>query len=154
MTKHRVEKIPYENGSGVRYVCANCGLHMGIIHKNYPELNQIDYENGECPGGPLDETIIIGFREFYYSPGYGGNITSIIRRLHGGSGRYSRVEKVTREDFEEEFGTCLAIEFGLNGEFEAVTHKYIVRICEYNGNEWMESFERTPEWFRKVGGGQ
>lgn len=155
MRKHKVAVLKYDDDSGTYYGCTECGLFMGIMHgtmsgKDYSHLDEIHSKDGECPGKPVGEVIVRGFRKFWISPGYGGNITNSIRRLYGGSGHLSSAEKVTQKKFEAEYGPCLAMRVTENGDLEAVTEKYIVAVGEYDGNEYLEATERTPDWFREL----
>lgn len=155
MQKHEVAVLEYDDGSGTYYGCKKCGLFMGIMYgemggKDYSHLNQVYGEDGECPGKPIGDVTIRGFREFWISPGHGGDIRDSIRRLYGGSGHLSAAEKVTQEKFESEYGSCLAMKVTEYGDLEAVTEKYIVSVDRYDGSEGLMAVERTPEWFSKL----
>jgi len=155
MRKHKVVTKKYEDSPDHPgyFCCENCELFMGLRYgvrdgHDYSYLDKVYSEDGECPGHPVGETITKGFREFWISPGYGGNITDAIRRLYGGSGHLSEVEKVTQKEFESDYGPCLAMRIMEDGDLEAVTEEYIVTVHEYDGSEYLECVERTPEWFR------
>lgn len=146
MGKHHVEKVPYDDGSGFHYGCIKCGLFMGGINEYW---DRVEYEDGECPEEPIEELVVKGFREFFISPDFGGEIRDTIRRLYGGTAPLSSAEKVTQAGFEEDFGPCLAIKFGPRGDFEAVTERFIVQVHVYDGSEYLECVERMPEWFKE-----
>lgn len=154
MMKHDRQRVAYDDGSGYHYACSKCGLWMGFDDQEglFANLHaDSDITNGKCPGEKLpDEIVIKGFQEFWISPGYGGQIDSSVRRLYGGSTRLSDVERVTQDEFESEYGPCLAIQVTHYGDLEAVTEKYIVYIHEYDGAESLQCLERTPEWFANL----
>jgi hypothetical protein len=148
--KHDRQRVQYEDSEQYRYICTKCGVFMGLDDQGeYPSLSHPECVDGECPGHPLHgDQVFEEFVTFYISPGYGGSIDSSIRRLYGGSGFLSESEEVTREDFESEYGRCLGMRITEDGHLEAVTERYIVSVGEYDGSEWLEAVERTPEWLR------
>jgi hypothetical protein len=159
MKKHTVITKKYEDSPDHPgyFCCAKCGLFMGLRHgvmdgTDYSRLDQVYGEDGECPGKPIGDVIIRGFRDFWISPNYGGDIRSSIRRLYGGSGHLSVAEKINQTEFEAEFGPCLGIRVLEGGGLEAVTDKYIVYVHEYDGLESLQCVERTPDWFAELTG--
>jgi hypothetical protein len=156
MQKHEVAVLEHEDGSGTYHGCKKCGMDMGLI----PSGDMVKYadnpmyfiygEDGECPGKPIGDVTIRGFQEFWISPNHGGDIRDSIRRLYGGSGFLTEMEKVTQEEFEADYGPCLGIQIWERGDLVAVTEKYIVTVGEYDGSEYLDAVERTPEWFSEL----
>jgi hypothetical protein len=87
--KHKPILLEYDDSSGKYIGCEACGLWMGFAEGPMVELGRRDgpdYMDGECPGEPIENVVVMGWRTFWISPGYGGGIDSSIRRLYGGSG--------------------------------------------------------------------